>query len=268
MAQYNTAVSPLLLHWRICSLALSHWYIYIYISASMSWPMWTSTCITIWRIEKKFQFQHHEFKWRLDTYSTPNHYLYHYWFNSLRLSDAIWRHRSRTTLAQVMACCLTAPSHYLNQCWLIATKVYWYSSEDNFTTDTPAISCQNYSENYSFKISFKSPRGQWVNLNEDLWRAISNETYILWGSFWTLLKLNPIPPGMNETASASFTLCCNRKTSNIRRTLVGACRRCSNYIFILDLTSGFNGFGKDTRKTVRESFKCWDLVRLILETRR
>ena len=26
------------------------------------------------------------------------------------------------------------------------------------------------------------------------------------------------------------------------------------------------GFGKDSRKTVRESFKCWDLVRLILET--
>ena len=45
-----------------------------------------------------------------------------------------------------------------------------------------------------------------------------------------------------------------------------ACRRCSNYIFILDLTSGFKGFGKDSRKRARGSFKCWDLVRLILET--
>ena len=44
-------------------------------------------------------------------------------FNSLRPSDAIWRHRSGSTLAQVMACCLTAPSHYLNQCWLIISKV-------------------------------------------------------------------------------------------------------------------------------------------------
>ena len=42
-------------------------------------------------------------------------------------SDAIWRHRSRSTLAQVMACCLTAPSHYLNQCWLIISKFLWYS---------------------------------------------------------------------------------------------------------------------------------------------
>ena len=38
---------------------------------------------------------------------------------SLWPSDAIWRQRSGSTLAQVMSCCLTAPSHYLNQCWLI-----------------------------------------------------------------------------------------------------------------------------------------------------
>ena len=44
-------------------------------------------------------------------------------FNSLRPSDTIWRHRSGSTLAQVMACCLIAPSHYLNQCWLIISKV-------------------------------------------------------------------------------------------------------------------------------------------------
>ena len=44
----------------------------------------------------------------------------------------IWRQRSRSTLAQVMACCLTAPSHYLNQFWLIISKVQWHSSEGNF----------------------------------------------------------------------------------------------------------------------------------------
>ena len=32
-------------------------------------------------------------------------------FNSLWLSDAIWWHRSGSTLAKVMACCLMAPSH-------------------------------------------------------------------------------------------------------------------------------------------------------------
>ena len=35
-------------------------------------------------------------------------------FYSLRPSDTIWRHRSGSTLAQVKACCLPAPNHYLN----------------------------------------------------------------------------------------------------------------------------------------------------------
>ena len=42
--------------------------------------------------------------------------------NSLRPSDAIWRPLSGSTLAQAMACCLMAPNHYLNQCWLIISK--------------------------------------------------------------------------------------------------------------------------------------------------
>ena len=48
--------------------------------------------------------------------------------------------------------------------------------------------------------------------------------------------------------------------------IVNDCQRCSNYIFILDLTPGFIGLGKDNRKTLRrETFKYWDLVRLISE---
>ena len=38
-------------------------------------------------------------------------------FNSLWPSDVLWLHRSGSTLAQVMARYLTAPSHYLKQCW-------------------------------------------------------------------------------------------------------------------------------------------------------
>ena len=40
---------------------------------------------------------------------------------------------------------------------------------------------------------------------------------------------------------------------------------CSNDIFILALTPGFNGLGKDNCKTRWETFKFWDLVLLILE---
>ena len=63
--------------------------------------------------------------------------------DSLWPSDTIWRHKSGSTLAQVMACCLMAPSHYLNQCWLIISKVQWHSSQCNFTRDTSAISHWN-----------------------------------------------------------------------------------------------------------------------------
>ena len=56
------------------------------------------------------------------------------WVNSLWPSDAIWWQRSGSTLAQVMVCCLMAPSHYLNQCWLMA------SSDGNFTRDISVIS--------------------------------------------------------------------------------------------------------------------------------
>ena len=34
-------------------------------------------------------------------------------------TDAIWRHRAMSLLAEVMVYCLTAPNHHLNKCWLI-----------------------------------------------------------------------------------------------------------------------------------------------------
>ena len=61
-----------------------------------------------------------------------------------------------------MACCLTAPSHYLNQCWLIITKVLWHSFDDFFSTDASAISRWKWFWNWLTKILFGSPMGQWV----------------------------------------------------------------------------------------------------------
>ena len=39
--------------------------------------------------------------------------------NPLTHSHVILRHRTWYILTRVMFCCLTTPSHYLNQCWLI-----------------------------------------------------------------------------------------------------------------------------------------------------
>ena len=74
-----------------------------------------------------------------------------------------WWNRSGSTLAQVMACCLTAPSHYLNQCWLNISVALWHSAENDFTRNAQDIYPWYQFENYWFKTSTTSPRGQWVN---------------------------------------------------------------------------------------------------------
>ena len=82
--------------------------------------------------------------------------------NSLWPSDVICWQRSGSTLAQIMARCLMAPSHYLNQRWLLIGRVQWHSSECNLTRDTSAISHWNNLEKYLSKILFKFSRSQWV----------------------------------------------------------------------------------------------------------
>ena len=63
-----------------------------------------------------------------------------------------------------MACRLTAPSHYWNQCWLFISEVLWYSPEDNFTRRTQAIILYNDFEKHTFEITNTSLKGQWVKL--------------------------------------------------------------------------------------------------------
>ena len=61
--------------------------------------------------------------------------------NSLWHSDIIWRHRSGSTLAQAIACCLMALSYCLNQCWLIFSTIKCHSSQHK---GTRAASIMNY----------------------------------------------------------------------------------------------------------------------------
>ena len=82
--------------------------------------------------------------------------------NSLWPSNAVQRHRSRSTLAWIMACCLTAPNHYLKQCWFLTSEVLWHSPEVDFTGNAKANILYNEFENYIFQITATSPRGQWV----------------------------------------------------------------------------------------------------------
>ena len=67
--------------------------------------------------------------------------------NSLRPFDTIWWQGSGSTLVQVMACCLMAPSHCLNQCWLIIGMVK--------SSDTPLRISQEIPQTSVTEISLK-----------------------------------------------------------------------------------------------------------------
>ena len=83
-------------------------------------------------------------------------------FDSLWHSNAIWRHRSVSTFAQVMACCQTAPS------------ITWtntdYSSVKSCAIHLRAISLEILNILYTWVwklliwITSASPGGQWVKL--------------------------------------------------------------------------------------------------------
>ena len=60
-------------------------------------------------------------KWLMFLHCQPSAY------EGLLTHCGLWRQRSGSTLAQVMVCCLMAPSHYLNQCWLIISEVQCHS---------------------------------------------------------------------------------------------------------------------------------------------
>ena len=75
---------------------------------------------------------------------------------------ALWRHHGTwSTLVQVMACCLMAPSHYLNQCWLIIKGVLWHLSETNFK-NTRMKWIRNICAEIILIITAISLRWQWV----------------------------------------------------------------------------------------------------------
>ena len=86
--------------------------------------------------------------------------------NSLWSREAMWQPRPKSTLAQVMACCLMAPSHYLNNANLPSIR----SFENQLRAISneipqPLITKITLNITYEYKISFKSPRGKWVNIS-------------------------------------------------------------------------------------------------------
>ena len=69
--------------------------------------------------------------------------------------------KSGSPLAQVMACCLAAPSHFLNQCWLIRFCVIPTRA---LSQRVPKLLCciMNFLKNHNFRITAISPKSHWA----------------------------------------------------------------------------------------------------------
>ena len=90
---------------------------------------------------------------------------------------------SESTLVQIMACCLTAPKHYLNQCWLIISEVLWHS-------DSPdgSFSGNAYIEAKTNGRYFKDDILKCIFLNENAWISIKISL-----NFVPKVQINNIP---------------------------------------------------------------------------
>ena len=108
MTLCKTAAYPVCEQWRYRCLALSH---------QNPGPVWKTT-VTLWSRLVKCAL------------------------NSLRPRDAYMRHWTGSSLVQIMACRLWAPSHYLNQCWNIANWTFKNKLQWNFNREIQTFSCK------------------------------------------------------------------------------------------------------------------------------
>ena len=95
---------------------------------------------------------------------------------SLWLSDALWWCRSGSTLAQVMAWCRQATSHYLNQCWLIISEILLHLPEQCYTQGMFKLSIQYIGLKITnLKLQPHIPGAKPINCGElfDRWAVVT-----------------------------------------------------------------------------------------------
>ena len=96
--------------------------------------------------------------------------------------------RSGSTLILEMAWWLTAPSHYLKQCWLIISKFHWHLS-DGIPQEKPQPSITKISLKVThLKFNSNLPRGQWVKtLLQSVYIYICKS--VAWIILWLMSQL-------------------------------------------------------------------------------
>ena len=94
-----------------------------------------------------------------------------FWLNLLGPSDTMWHHETLSTLVQVMVCCLTELSHYLDQSWCIFSGILSNKIQSNLNQSAIAYMVENTFENSVWKmVDFVSPSGlkTWEILTSDI----------------------------------------------------------------------------------------------------
>ena len=103
---------------------------------------------------------------------------------------------------------------------------------------------------------WKSPQNSSVSFHET-WSKDdhpSATTFMAWEDIYGLMSYR-------QTSDITRTLVANQNCWSRRCSWSIACRRCSNCIFILDLTlTSMAWLGNDNCKTRRETFQFWDLL--------
>ena len=200
MAQCKRDLTPLLMHWGYVFLALTHQYdTYIYMYnyvfipfakplvkvnrvSSISWHQWSKQLVTTsyktqkhhvwltvaqwWQLASSILVDIGSDNGLLPAYTKlwPEPMLIYHQHDQQNHCGLVTPYgnivSTWSTLAQVMACCLMAASHYLNQCWLIfvessVTFIRGQFHKRHLSHKSLKISLKNT----SLKFRFESPRG-------------------------------------------------------------------------------------------------------------
>ena len=124
----------------------------------------------------------------------------HILVNSWLPSETIWWHRSGSTLAQVMVCCLKAPSHCLNLCWLVRNVVWpttWWRHQMETVSLLLAICAGNSPVPGEFHAQRPVTRSFDVFFDLRLNKRLRKQS---WG-WWFETLLQPLWHHCNETTS-------------------------------------------------------------------
>ena len=132
-----------------------------------------------------------------------------------------------------MACCLTAPSHYLTPYWLAINKVLWYSFQGNVYWNTQDTNPQVVFEIDSFEITAISPQlalRRWPNVGPTSTLTLGQRRLTNVGPTWICqlaqrLHAN-VGPTLCQHRPNVGTLTLGPRWHNVMPKVV--CQRCTN----------------------------------------